>query len=268
MTLAYERTSDLLRSSLAFDYQHDASVERTITPLWKEAAWPMEWAKLRCSPVFFGIGVPRGHGETVVLVPGFMAGDLMMLELYRWLRRIGYRPWLSNITWNNDCPDETARKLERRVRAIADRTGDRLRLVGHSLGGMLSKYVVQESPELVDRVITVGSPFRDLVKAHPAIVGIWGDLKLKRSRVVGRNLKPSCGTGHCTCAFVSNMLQPKRVSPPQFSIYSKTDGIVDWTSCVEDDPEANTAIKGSHFGMVYNVAAYRAIAARLAQAIE
>ncbi|MEM7542463.1 MAG: alpha/beta hydrolase [Pseudomonadota bacterium] len=268
MSNAFEGPSGDLHSALSFDLEHDASVERVLTPLWKEARWPLELLKLRMDGVRWGLGIPHGQGQPVLLIPGFMAGDIMMLEMYRWLRRIGYRAHLSNIPWNNDCPDKTGRKLVSRARAIHAQSGKKVRLIGHSLGGMLSKFVVQEAPEVVDRVITMGSPFRDLVKAHPAIVGIWDELKNKRSKVVGRNLKTSCGTGHCTCAFVKNMLQPKRVAPAQFAVYSKCDGVVEWTSCVEDDEQFNSEVGGTHIGLVYNAEAYKAVATRLAQNID
>ena len=179
-----------------FDY--DDAVEQALTPLWREARWGLEWASLRLHPVYYGVGVPRGRREPVLLIPGFMSGDLMMLEMHRWLRRIGYRSSLSRITWNNDCPNLTGSKLIHRVRALADKTGRRVVLVGHSLGGMLAKSIVQEVPEDVELVITLGSPFRSLVKAHPAIIGIWDKLKLAQGGLIGRNLHASCGTGHCT----------------------------------------------------------------------
>jgi triacylglycerol lipase len=246
-------------------FAHDPSVEATLTPLWREAKWPTEWMRLRLSPIYFGCGVPRGNQEPVLLVPGFMAGDALMLELHRWLRRIGYRSYLSNIVWNTDCPDRTARSLANRVRGIRAHTGMNVRIIGHSLGGMLAKSLIQDHPEMIDRIITLGSPFRSLVKAHPAVVGIWDRLKSTRSGVVGRNLKASCGTGHCLCDFVRNLLQPQSRTVPQYAIYSRKDGVADWSSCVEDDPNANTEVNSTHIGMIYHPDVYRAIAARLAE---
>lgn len=245
-------------------FGHDPSVEQTLTPLWKEAKWPFEWAKLRFSRVYRGRGVPRGNGAPVMLVPGFMAGDAIMLELHWWLRRIGYRSHLSNIIWNNDCPDKTAKALAHRARGIYERSGQKVTLVGHSLGGLLSKSVSQEHPEHIQSVVTIGSPFRELVKAHPAVIGIWDRLKVVQGGLIGRNLHASCGTGHCTCSFVRNMIQPREATPPQFAIYSKGDGVVDWTSCVEDEPESNAEVKGSHIGLIYNAEVFTALAKRLA----
>lgn len=248
-------------------FKHDPSVQPTLTPLWREAAWALDWVKLRMSPVYFGRGVPCGHGEPVLLVPGFMSGDFLMLELHRWLKRIGYRSYLSHIVWNNDCPDKTGRTLANRVRGIRQRRGMKVRVIGHSLGGMLAKSLVQDHPDLVDRIITLGSPFRSLVKAHPAVVGIWDRLKIVQGGLIGRNLHASCGTGHCLCGFVRNMIQPQPRSVPQFAIYSKRDGVADWTSCVEAEPARNTEVKSTHIGMIYHPDVYRAIAKRLAETV-
>lgn len=243
---------------------YDDAIERTLTPLWREARVGLEWVQLRLSPVYWGFGVPRGHGQPVLLIPGFMSGDLLMLEMHHWLKRIGYRSSLSRITWNNDCPDLTGRQLAHRVRRLADRTGSRVSLVGHSLGGMLAKSLVQEHPELIERVVTLGSPFRSLVKAHPAVIGIWDKLKLVQGGLIGRNLHASCGTGHCTCTFVRNMSMPRRVDVPQYAVYSRKDGVADWTSCVESDASRNTEVNCSHIGMVFDAGVYRAVARRLA----
>lgn len=248
-------------------FAHDPSVEASLTPLWREAHWPLEWVRLRGSAVYFGCGVPRGRGEPVLLIPGFMAGDGLMLELHRWLKRIGYRSHLSNIVWNNDCPDRTAGRLALKLRRIRGETGQKVRIIGHSLGGMLAKSLTQDHPELIDRIVTLGSPFRSLVKAHPAVVGIWDQLKANRSGLVGRNLHASCGTGHCMCSFVRNLVQPRPRAVPQFAIYSRLDGVADWSSCVEEDPAANTEVSCTHIGMVYHPDVYTAIARRLAQAV-
>ena len=245
-------------------FEHDPAIEHAHTPLWREAVWPGDWLKLRASPTYYGFGVPRGNKEPVLLVPGFMSGDFLMLEMHRWLRRMGYDSYLSGITWNTDCPDRTARQLVERIRTIYEKTGQKVRLVGHSLGGMISKYIVQEEPELIDRVITLGSPFKSLVKAHPSVIGIWDKLKSNRSDLIGRNLKPSCATGYCTCGFVGSILQPKDVMPPQYAVYSKKDGVADWRSCMEDDKRLNSEVDCTHIGMVVHPAVFRVVGERLA----
>lgn len=254
-----------LSDQLQDAFEHDPSVEHVNTPLWREVIWPSEWLRLRTSPVYFGVNIPKGKQQPVMLVPGFMSSDLTMLELQRWLKRIGYDAYLSRIVFNTDCPNQTAQELISRIKLIHNETGQKVNLIGHSLGGMLSKSIAQQEPSLVDRVITLGSPFASLVKAHPSVVGIWEHLKNSSSGLVGRNLKPSCATGHCTCSFVKSMLQPQQVDVPQYAVYSKTDGVADWQSCIEDDPQNNTEVKSTHIGMIFHPDVYRVIARRLNQ---
>ena len=76
--------------------------EAVALPIWSEAQIGLEWFSLRMSPVFWGVGVPRGQGEAVVVVPGFMGSDLYLREMYGWLKRIGYKPYYSGIGVNAD----------------------------------------------------------------------------------------------------------------------------------------------------------------------
>lgn len=250
-------------------FDHDPGVEPVATPLWREAGWPIELALLLCSPLYQGKGVPHGHGEPVLVIPGFLANDLMMIPLRRWLRRIHYRPYLSDIAWNTDCPNRTALRLTQKIRVIHRHTGRRVILIGHSLGGMLAKSLVQRVPELIDRVITLGSPFRDHVRAHPAVTGVWEYLLRGQGRLIGRNLHASCGTGFCMCDFVRHMLQPEFRRVPQFAIYSRNDGVVDWMSCAEEEVSANSEVnQATHIGLIFHPRALQAIAERLAQQVD
>src|SRR5258708_8495301 len=54
-------------------------------------------------PVYYGLGVRKGAGEPVLLIPGFFAGAWMMAAMARWLARIGYRPYLSGLDLNRGC---------------------------------------------------------------------------------------------------------------------------------------------------------------------
>ena len=61
-----------------------------IPPLWRESRIGLEAAALRRSPVYGGLGVPPGERPPVLLIPGFMAGDLSLGTMSSWLRRAGY----------------------------------------------------------------------------------------------------------------------------------------------------------------------------------
>lgn len=243
-------------------FAEDPSLQAVETPLWRESFFALDWLALRTSPVFFGCGVPRGDGQPVVLVPGFLASDSSLIELHQWLGRIGYRPYFSKIGRNADCPDHIQGLLLNTVRRAHGETGQRVKLIGHSLGGMLARSVALDHPELIETVISMGSPFRDAVRAHPAVIAATDTLRREGNRA-GKNLKPSCFSGHCTCGFVKNMLAPTEYETRHFAIFSKNDGVVDWRSCIEEDPALNTEVKCTHIGMAFHPAVYQAIGRRL-----
>lgn len=245
-------------------FDEDPSVQAVSTPLWREWLFGLDWLALRASPVYYGCGVERGRGQPVVVVPGFLASDLSMMELYGWLARIGYRPYFSNIGRNADCPNHIAGQLLETVRTAYYDTGQQVRLVGHSLGGMLARSVALDYPEYVSLVVTMGSPFRDSVRAHPTVIAAAASLRRGGNPGIGRNMKPSCFSGHCTCDFVKNMLAPDPFQMPHYAIFSKADGVVEWESCIEDDPELNDEVSCTHLGMAFHPAVYRVLAARLA----
>jgi pimeloyl-ACP methyl ester carboxylesterase len=244
-------------------FAEDASLIPASTPIWREAFFPLEWLALRASPVYWGFGVPHGSGEPVVVVPGFLASDASLIELYWWLARIGYRPYFSRIGRNVDCPDFQTGRLRETVLRARQETGQRVRLIGHSLGGMLSRNLAKEHPEDVAMVITLGSPFRDAVRAHPLLISAAATIRSYAGTGAARNVRPSCFSGHCTCTFVKNMLQPGDWEVPRFAVYSRQDGVVEWESCIEDDPALNDEVSASHLGMVVHAGTYRAIARRL-----
>jgi triacylglycerol lipase len=246
-------------------FAQDPSVIPSNTPMWRELFAGMDWISLRLSPVLLGCGLQRGQGEPVVLVPGFLSTDSYLVELFAWLARIGYRPYFSNIGRNADCPDHLATVLLETVKAAERETGMKPRLIGHSLGGMLARTVALEYPEHVAGVISMGSPFRDTVRAHPMILAAADALRRgSRRGGVGAHIRPSCFSGHCTCVFVKNMLAPEKYQVPHFAIFSKTDGVVEWESCIEQDTDLNDEVDSTHIGMAFHPGVYRVLARRLA----
>src|SRR5687768_14555146 len=108
-------------------------------PILREVFWGVDWLSLRASRVYYGFGAPRGDGSAVVLIPGFLGTDYYLTELYLWLRRIGYKPYMSKIGWNADCLDKLGRRLIETVARAEAQTGKPVHLIGHSLGGILAR---------------------------------------------------------------------------------------------------------------------------------
>jgi pimeloyl-ACP methyl ester carboxylesterase len=213
------------------------------------------------SGVIRGRGVPRGDGSPVVIVPGFLGSDRYLLIMYRWLRRIGYRPYYSGIGRNYDCPDLLVQRLLLTVEQANLETGRRVHIIGHSLGGTMARVVAGHAPQQVAHVITLGSPIQS-ANVHPFILAAKEVVRRRIHRAGPR--RPQCYTEECECGFAERVLEPVPTGVKRHAIYTRSDGVVHWESCIEADPSLNTEVRSTHLGLAFNPESYRAIARLLA----
>lgn len=233
-------------------------------PFWQEALFGIEVLLLHAAPVYYGIGVPRGDDSGVVIIPGFMGSDIYLVEMYAWLRRIGYRPYYSGIGLNAECPNLLIRsRLQQTIERARRETGGRIHLLGHSLGGLLARSAAAEKPSEVASVITLGSPFRGTV-LHPRVKQAVESVRKRILITQGNSVLPTCYTSQCTCSFLSSLRRDFPETIAETAIYTRMDGFVDWRYCITGDPDKDFAVSGTHIGLAFNPAAYGIIADRLA----
>lgn len=231
--------------------------------LWRELYSAVDYCKLKASSVYYGFGVPRGKGEPVVLVPGFLGNDLYLTEMYFWLRRMGYNAYMSRIGHNAQCPDKLMHRLLRTVNRAYSQTGMPVHLIGHSFGGVLSRGVATRKPERIASVTTLGSPFKG-VKVNPWV--LWSIMQVRR-RAHKRPLKgKDCYTEKCACGFLCTMKSAFSSRIMTTCLYTKSDGVVAWEMCLDDDESNNVEVSGSHVGLVWNAEVYKVVAHRLEDA--
>ena len=231
-------------------------------PILCEPCSLLEFAALRLSPVYYGMGVPAGDGTAVVIIPGLMGMDLILFELHAWLARVGYRAYLSGMGLAADCPNVLARNLAATIDRAYVETEQRVHLVGHSLGGIFARSAAVRMPARIASVTTLGSPFRGLV-VHPLVLTLGN---LVRRRIRSRYPKPpqGCATSRCSCAFARSLRRKWPTSVAQTAIYTREDGIVDWRYCRTGDPKVDIEVGGTHLGLIFNSTTYLHIAERLA----
>jgi pimeloyl-ACP methyl ester carboxylesterase len=205
------------------------------------------WAcVLRPQP--FAADVPRGDGHTVLVIPGFLAGDWTTARLRAFLRRAGYRVETANISFNaGPTPRLLARLDATLLRLSAD--GTRISIVGQSLGGILARSLAARHTARVRSVVTLCSPIRFPIttplQPFAALLARFQDAAWLADR--------------------DQVTRPPGV--PVTAIYTEEDGIVDWRQCLQDETAQcrNLRVGGAHSTAGSNPDVQRATAIALAQ---
>jgi pimeloyl-ACP methyl ester carboxylesterase len=141
---------------------------------------------------------------------------------------------------------------------VAARRGRRVRIVGHSLGGLLARGLAVRRPDLVAGIVTLGSPMLAPGAHHPSLTRSLDALvRLSRAGVPGL-MALECVAGDCARTSFEESRQPLPPGVDFTALYSRRDGIVDWRACV--DPLATPVeVRSSHLGMAVDPVAIRAV---------
>jgi pimeloyl-ACP methyl ester carboxylesterase len=232
-------------------------------PIWREARIGFERAALNRDPVLRGQGVPRGDGAPVLLIPGFMAGDLTLSVMAGWLARLGYEPSRAGMRANVDCSTRALDRLEVELERLAERHQRRVSVIGHSRGGSMARVLAVRRPELVDAIVCLGSPLTDQLAVHPVVrMHVEAVAALGGLGVPGF-FSRACADGEC-CAGTRELAAAPFPPGVRFtSIYTRSDGIVDWKCCLDAAAE-HVEVHSSHCGMAVNADVFRVIGRALA----
>ena len=186
--------------------------------------------------------------DPVLLIPGFMAGDPTLKAMSSMLRRHGFRTYRAQIRVNVGCTREAAGLLEHRLETIATRRNRKVTIVGHSLGGMLARGLAARRPDLIEGIVSMGSPVLAPGAIHKVLA--WDAQMLSRLTRAGFGGMMSADCFGGECARLSWEESQLEIDPDLAftAIYSKRDGIVDWRACL--DPAAqHVEVRTSHCGM-------------------
>src|SRR5215210_1423888 len=232
-------------------------------PLWREARIGLEAAALVRDPIFRGDGMADGRGRPVLLIPGFLAGDNSLSMMAGWLKRAGYRPSRAGMVANVNCAGTVMPRLEERLERLVSEQGQKAAIVGQSRGGTLAKVLARRRPDLTAGVVALGSPQIDPLAVHPLVrlqveaVGRLGSLGAPGL------FKRSCIDGDCCSSFWEDLAASLPQGVELVSVYSKSDGVVDWRSCLDPHATRLVEVDASHCGMAVSRSAWRAVAEAL-----
>lgn len=199
----------------------------------------------------FLMQAPRGDGHPVLTLPGFLASDLSMAPMRRYLKDLGYDAHAWNMGRNFGGVNARRKALRELLAGIYEQTARKVSVVGWSLGGVYARDLALQLPDMVRSVITLGSPFANDVRATNAT----------------RLYEMLSGEGVDDIPGIRDAIAGD-LPVPATSIYSRTDGIVNWrTSLARPSATAENieVYLASHLGLGVNPAALWAVADRLAQ---
>ena len=190
---------------------------------------------MRWAPQWLALARRRAAApRSVVLLPGFGAGESSLLPMATALRSLGHDVHTWGLGRNSGNVEEALDTLPRRLQALREHAGRAVTLVGWSLGGYLAREAARDHPEGVDKVITLGSP----VIGGPRFTALaqWfkargRDLDQVENEVAGRYDRP--------------------LQVPVLAIYSKRDGVVAWQACIDHwSPDVrHIEVAETHLGM-------------------
>ncbi len=193
---------------------------------------------------------PRGDGHPVIVVPSFLRGDGHTAPLRRFLAGCGYAVEGWGLGTNLGPTASALDGIETLLAAVHRRHGRKVTLIGHSLGGVIARELAKQHQGQVRQLVVLASPIR-LPTASPLepvykLLARW------------HSIDPT--------GAAAEFNTPPEV--PVTAIYTRSDGIVAWQSCreVEGAVRESIEVRGAHGTMVRNLAAWRIIADRLAQA--
>jgi pimeloyl-ACP methyl ester carboxylesterase len=202
---------------------------------------------------------PAGDGRPILLIPGFLAGDGSLSRMAGWLRSGGFRTYRSGIAVNTACMGSLLERLEARLASIVERNGRPAVVLGQSRGGTLARVLAVRRPELVEELVTLGSPTRDQLAVHRAAwvsigaVGLLGTLRVPGCFSI------ACRRGRCCARARAELLAPFPASCRYVSVYSRSDEVVRWEACL--DPAAETIeVDTTHIGMGFDAGVWRSLA--------
>lgn len=196
--------------------------------------------------------LPQGDNHPVLVFPGFLASSRSTGPLRQLLTDLGYRVHRWKLGYNMGYSYKLHYGMRDRVTELVERYGEKISLVGWSLGGVYARELAREMPDIVRQVVSMGSPFR----GHPSSSNVHKIF----------NMFTEVPYEEMPISFLQHMAHAPPV--PTTALYTRGDGVVAWQSTVEVSDRYNVEnihVGGAHLGLGFNPRSLVAIADRLAQ---
>lgn len=191
-------------------------------------------------------------GRPVLIIPGFLANDHSTVVLRSALSSSGFTPYKWNHGTNIIASDKLIESVNEDLKKIYETHNTPVTIIGWSMGGFYARALARMSPNMVNSVITLGTPFKQDVDLE--------EMRAKYSKI-GINIDE-----HQICQQYLDYME-ETPTVPFTSLYSKADVIAPYEDCleVETATSENIEIMTGHFGFVYDPEALSVIIDRCLQ---
>lgn len=223
-------------------------------PVFLEARSPFESRALRRSRLWEGHGVPNGRQRPVLVIPGFMASPKSADALVQVLRNANWTAEIADVGRNSGPAYTGLEQAGNDLLSLVERYGRPATVIGHSRGGQFARILGVRYPELVTGVIAVGAP---LLTKYPRFAPVRIPIEMLEATWRRGTFGPVYPDREA--AVDRDRFRPFPNGVRFTSIFSRSDGIVDWRACL--DPAADLVeVSASHTGMINSVPGVRAVA--------
>lgn len=144
-------------------------------------------------------------------------------------------------------------RLEPWLRETVDDGAGPVPVIGHSRGGQEARVLAVRHPDAMALLVTLGAPLRVLYPPHLVVRAPAAALQLA---AWVRRSRPDL-SGHER--YEADRIAPFPSSVPFVSVYSRSDGFLDWRLSLDAAAEP-VEIDSTHFGLAASVPAFEAIA--------
>lgn len=192
---------------------------------------------------------PRGSGRPVMDLPGWRTSEASMAPLRAYLRGLGHHAVSWGLGTNRGQVRVDVDRVIARLERVAGDSGDTVALVGWSLGGTIAREVARARPDLVRRVITMGSPIVGLPN-YTLFSGTDGGLD--HDDVHAQQARYEATTP---------------IMVPLTTIFTRRDRIVAWPACIDHHSAEveHVEVTSPHLGLGLDPDVWRVVADRLAR---
>jgi predicted alpha/beta hydrolase family esterase len=173
----------------------------------------------------------------IIFLPGYALNKTSFWPLKRYLQTLGWKNlWAINHPVLKDDPVEFINHINRCIDDMHWRTGKKVILIGHSMGGIIANdYLHQFGNQKVKALVTIGTPWKG---SHLRLLGFGKQLKL---------LAP-------------NKPPPKVPTIPHLSIWSSRDWItLPTSSCVVEGFQCKEITSAGHMSMLFSLEVFKNI---------